>query len=87
MTEDLKRVGILEPKTEKPDNTYFIGHDGRYYKDHQVLQEANKEWLKENNRYISFWTGKEYTEYKALRADEEAYWRSQIIGPKKIGGE
>lgn len=87
MNEDLKRVipdKTITQKIEKPDFTYFKGLDGKEYRDSRVLQQANADWLKQNNRYISPWTGKEYVEYGDMRREEEAYWRSQIIEPKKI---
>lgn len=71
-------------KIETPVVISFKGLDGKEYRDPQVLQQVNTEWLRQNNRYISPWTGKEYVDYGDMRREEEAYWRSQIIEQKKI---
>ncbi len=73
-------VDRLEVRKIEPDKKLpFKGLDGKEYPDQSALEQASRNWFRQNNRYISAVTGKEYTDYDHLLREEEKYWRSQII--------
>ena len=77
-------LGVTGQKIETPEYLYFKGLDGKDYSSPEALQGANREWMNQFNRYISPWTGKEYTDYQVMQRDERKYWQGQIKPEDKI---
>jgi hypothetical protein len=71
-------LGVTGQKIETPKYLYFKGLDGKDYSSQEALQEANRKWMNQFNRYISPWTGKEYTNFQAMERDEREYWKREI---------
>jgi len=80
----LSDIGITTGNIENSKYPYFKGLDGKDYSDPQAMQRANQEWMKQDNKYISPWTGREYTDYSAMHSDEKRYWEEQMKPGNKI---
>ncbi len=75
---------MINRANEVIQNLTFKGLDGKEYADPQALEQANRNWFAQNQRYISAVTGKEYSDYDVLRQEEADYWERQKIQPKTI---